>query len=127
MLVVATSLCCATFNMLFLAVILCCAVIALLFQRFGARFFIVYQNDGVVIVELLTEAYSGKHDAIMDTLNGVIAKGRLDSISENTGTTVISYNFQKMQESALSNLQQKLRMIHPDIKLNIFYNNNNAV
>ena len=127
MLVVATSLCCATFNMLFLAIILLCAVIALICQRFGARFFTVNQNDGVVILDVQPGVYSEKSSQIMNSLEKAINKGRLESISENSGLTVISYNFQSLKESSLLQLQETLTAIHPEIKLNIYYNNSRAL
>lgn len=127
MLVVASSLCCATFNMLFLAIILGCAVIALVCQRFGSRFFTLQQNDGVVIVQLASELFAQKKAEVVAAFEQVLRNGRLESIAENSGETILSYNFQGQKESTLLHLQDVLAAVHDGIKLNIFYNNNRAV
>ena len=124
MLVVATSLCCATFNMLFLFIILISAVTALLCLRFGGRFFTVYQNDGVIVLDVQTVLFNENYVEIMKILNENIAKGRLESITDNGDTTVFSYNFQNQREQSLLRLKSNLLAIHPDIALSIFYNNN---
>ncbi len=127
MLVVATSLCCATFNMLFLAVIHVCAIVALLLLQFGSRFLTIYQNDGVVIVEVQQDLFQQENTAIMAALKNGINKGRLESVSEDDSKAVISYNFKNQQETILLQLKETLAAIHPGIKLNIFYNNNQAI
>jgi hypothetical protein len=127
MLVVATSLCCATFNMLFLFIILIVAVVALLCLRFGGSFFTVYQNDGVIVIDVQTRLFNEKNVEIMEALSENIAKGRLESITDNAGTTIFSYNFQNQQEKSLLRLKNNLSAIHPDIALSIFYNNNQVL
>lgn len=127
MLVVATSLCCATFNMLFLAIILIFAVVALLVLRYGGKFLTVYQNDGVVIVEIPVAVFQEKSSNILETISSTIVKGRLDSVAEDSKNTVISYNFQNQNENTLLQLKEILTTITPEIKMDIFYNNNQAV
>lgn len=127
MLVVATSLCCATFNLLFLVIIHCCALAALLLLRFGDGFLRVHQNDGMVIVEMPAEVYTTNTNRIFDQLHQHVAKGRMDSISENQGVSILSYSFRNTKEDNLRALQESVQRIDSTIKLNIYYNSNQAI
>ncbi len=127
MLVVATSLCCATFNMLFLLIILICAVIALLCLRFGSVLFTIHQNDGAIILETASQRFNEKNADIMAAVSESIKKGRLESISESNGVTTFSYNFQQQQEHSLLDLKKRLLALDPECTLNIFYNNSQTL
>ncbi len=124
MLVVATSLCCATFNILFLCIILGVAILALLTLHYGRRFLLVHDNNGVIILEAPAAVYQEKNHALFRALQECVADGRLDSVAESGEAAVISYNFQHPREEQLLHLKDLLSAIHPDIKMNIFYNNN---
>lgn len=127
MLVVATSLCCATFNLLFLAIIHCCAVIALLILRYGSGFLTIYQNDGMVIIDMPETVYTDQGANLLNLLDSELPKGRLDSISQNQGQTVVSYNFKKTDEKEIINLRDKLTAINSSITMNFFYNSNQEI
>lgn len=127
MLVVATSLCCATFNILFLSIILVTAVVALIALRFGRQFLTIYQSDGVIIIEMPASIYQEKSQLIHDTLIEFITRGRLDSITENSNEAVISYNFQNIPDSILFQLKESLTGLNLDIRMNIFHNNSQAI
>lgn len=127
MLVVATSLCCATFNILFLSIILGVAIIALLTLHYGRRYLTVHDNTGVIIIEAPATIYQEKNKDLFAALQSCIANGRLDSVSESGEAATISYNFQHPRESQLLHLKDLLNAIHPDIRMNIFYNNNQPV
>jgi hypothetical protein len=127
MLVVATSLCCATFNILFLVIIHCVAIVALVALHFGQRFLVVSKSDGVIILEVPKEVYN-KHDSdILNIFNDTIKKGRLNSVSENDSKTVISFDFPDENETTLQSLKQSFNAIHSEISTSIFYNNNQAI
>ena len=64
MLVIAASICCATFNMFFLGIILIVAVIALLVLRISRGLFKGRLNDGMLIITLPTEKYRDKKAAL---------------------------------------------------------------
>ncbi|WP_163340864.1 DUF4956 domain-containing protein [Desulfopila sp. IMCC35008] len=127
MLVVATSLCCATFNLLFLAIIHCCALMALIILRYSSGFLTVHQNDGMVIIDIPDRIYADRGNDIISLLETELTTGRLDSISQNQGQTVISYNFQTTREDIILQLQKKIHAINAEITLNFFYNRNQAI
>ncbi|MEE4313009.1 MAG: DUF4956 domain-containing protein [Desulfofustis sp.] len=122
MLVVATSLCCATFNILFLCIILGVAIVALLVLHYGRTFLAVSDNSGVVIIEAPAAIYHLKNRDLFDALHTCIDNGRLDSVSESGDMAVISYNIRHPREKQVLELKDLLRAIDPAIKMNIFYN-----
>lgn len=125
MLVVATSLCCATFNMMFLAIILAISFVALLGLHFGRRFLDLRQNDGMLIISVPTEVYAQAGNTILEVVDGHIRKKRLDSLVENNGETVLSYNFVGLADQGVLQVQDALRRVDSGLRANIY--NNNAV
>jgi hypothetical protein len=122
MLVVAASLCCATFNILFLCIILGVAIVALLVLHYGRGFLAVTDNSGVVIIESPSAVFHHKNKELFDALHICIDNGRLDSVSESGDAAIISYNIRQPREKQLLELRDLIRAIDPAIKMNIFYN-----
>ena len=123
MLVVATSLCCATFNLLFLAIILGIALIALLGLHFGKRFLDLRQNDGMLIISLPSEVYSQASGRILAVIDAFISKKRLDSLVENNGETVLSFNFVGAGDQKVLQVQDALHKVDAGLRANIYTNN----
>ncbi len=127
MLIVATSVCCATFNILFLTIILCTAVVALMGLRYGGKFLVVNQSEGVIILEVPVSIYRDRNPAIFQAFDDSIKRGRLDSVSENKNEASISFNFQNEQKANLLKLKQAFTAIDSEIRMSIFYNNTQAI
>ncbi len=127
MLIVATSVCCATFNILFLTIILCTAVVALMGLRYGGKFLVVNQSEGVIILEVPVSIYKDRNPAIFQAFDDSIKRGRLDSVSENKNEASISFNFQNEQKANLLKLKQAFTAIDSEIRMSIFYNNTQAI
>jgi hypothetical protein len=126
MLVVASALCCATFNFLFLSIILIIAVLGLLFLRYGRRFLEMRQNDGMLIVTVPVEQFQTKGSHIIDLIKETLGKGRMDSVAENGDETVLSYNFINQKDEMVFILQDSLRDICEQTKVDVYYNRNNS-
>lgn len=94
MIVVATSICCATFNILFLGIILLVTFIGLLILQSGPRFLKGRLNDGMLILTVPADEYNGKAGDIFGYLKKNLPAGKIESITENQGDSVISYSFQ---------------------------------
>jgi len=127
MLVVATSLCCATFNMLFLGITLLVAVVALFVLNFGRRLWKGRLNDGMLIVRVPANEYSAKSSQLLDFLEKKLPKGRIDSIVENHDESVISYGFIHLEKSILLELQSELKNIASKATSNVFFNRSSEV
>ena len=127
MLVIAASLCCATFNMLFLGIILIVAVAALLLLSLGRVLFKGRLNDGMLIITLPVQDYQDKRRELLDFLESKLPKGRLDGIAENHDESVISYGFIRLEKDTLLELQGELKGITKTAKSNIFFNRSGEV
>lgn len=127
MLVVSTSLCCATFNMLFLGITLFVAVVALFVLNLGGRFWKGRLNDGMLIIRVPAQEYSAKSSQLLDFLEKKLPKGRIDSIAENHDESVISYSFIHLEKSILLELQNELKNIASESTSNIFFNRSGEV
>lgn len=122
MLVVATSLCCATFNLLFLGIILAVAFISLVGIQFGRRFLDLYQNDGMLIISAPTTVYRQNAGEVAALVDGYVNRKRLDSMVENAEETVLSYGYSNLSDQKIMELQEALRGIDPGLKANIYCN-----
>jgi hypothetical protein len=124
MLVIATSIACATFKLALVGLILAVAIVALLLQtklrplRGGSA-------DGVIVISV--PAIGTSETAIADMLRRRLAKARLESISQNESGTVLSYNFQDASEALLFALKQDLAAGASGATYNIFFNRAGAL
>jgi hypothetical protein len=122
MLVIAASICCATFQLVFLALLLLVAVIGLLLLKYGPRFLQGRFNDGVLLITLPTAAYKSRSTAVMDYLERTLPKGKLESILENADEAVISYSFRHLERGTLQRLQSELPSLADGLRSNVFFN-----
>lgn len=127
MLVVSTSLCCATFNMLFLGITLFVAVVALFVFNISGRFWKGRLNDGMLIIRVPAKEYNAKSSQLLDFLDKKLPKGRIDSIAENHDESVISYSFIHLEKSIMLELQNGLKNIASESTSNIFFNRSGDV
>jgi len=127
MLVVSTSLCCATFNMLFLGITLFVAVVALFVLNLGGRLWKGRLNDGMLIIRVPAQEYSAKSSQLLDFLEKKLPKGRIDSITENHDESVISYSFIHLEKSILLELKNELKNIASNVTSNFFFNRSGDV
>jgi hypothetical protein len=122
MLVVAVSLCCATFNMLFLGIILAVAFLSLIGVHVSRRFLDLNLNDGMLIISAPTPIYHRNAEQIAAVIDAHVARKRLDSMVENTEEAVLSYGYGNIPDRKLLELQEALRTIDPGLKVNIYRN-----
>ncbi len=127
MLVVASALCCATFNFLFLSIILVTAVLGLLFLRYGHRFLNLRQDDGMLIVTIPIDKFQSKGDQLINLIKEMLVNGRLDSVAENGGETVLSYNFINQKDEMVFFLQDSLRDVCEQIRVDVYYNRKDSL
>jgi len=127
MVVVATSLCIATFNILFLAIILIITVLGLLALNLKGGFLKGRLNDGMLIVTLPTVQYRDKNGQLLDLLEKNLPKGRLDSIAENREESSISYSFVELDKKTLLEFQDRLKEIADEATSHIFFNRSGEV
>lgn len=120
MLVIASSIACATFKIAFLGIIYAVAVLALIAQRF-ARVLASTWQDGVIVISVPDAQYAERAEAIGEAVARQVAHARLESLSKHDGQTVVSYNFQRLGEAALRELHTELDGITRESTFNVFY------
>jgi hypothetical protein len=119
MLVIAASIACATFNIVFLAIVLAVAVGGLLLARSGV--FSASPGTAMVIVTVQGDSDGEKSDAVLRHLGMVTKNGRMESISRSGESTTISYTFGAIR-STLSEFQVSLQKILGHSEYEIFAN-----
>lgn len=122
MLVIASSLCVATFNLFFLGVLLAVAVLALFILRVGHDVFKGNMNDGMFIVTLPEAEYQSKAGNLMALLAEKIPRGRLDSIARSGEESIINYSFTKLDSRTLLDLQDELKKISSSSGTSVYFN-----
>ncbi len=127
MLVIATSICCATFNMVFLGIILAVAVAALVALKMGRWVYKGRLNDGMLIITLPTAHYRDNREKLLELMEKQLPTSRIDSISESQHESVLSYSFIRLEKEAMLELQNKLTEISDELKTNIFFNRSGEI
>lgn len=122
MVVISTSICCATFNILFLCLILLVTYIGLLILQKGPRFMKGRLNDGVIIVTIPSEFFKEKAQDVIAFLRNMLPSGKVESLIENRDETVISYSFTRLEDEMIIKIKNEMSMISGNINANFFFN-----
>ena len=127
MVVVAASLCIATFNIIFLGIVLATTVLGLLVLNLRGGLLKGRLNDGMFIVSLPNIQYREKNEQLLDLLEKYLPKGRIDSITENLEESSISYSFVRLEKKTLLELQNRIKEIAGEANSNVFFNRSGEV
>jgi hypothetical protein len=122
MLVIASSIVCATFNYLLLVILLALALAVLLVQRYLPRLFRSKRSDGVLLLALSGGLPAETKDRLLDVLQRKVRGGKLQSLSYSDNFTTVHFSFSALHSKDLEGLESSLREIAPIQKLNIFFN-----
>ncbi len=127
MLVVATSLSCATFNLLFLAILLIVSVIALFVMKYSGSIMKGQMNDGMIIITMPGNEFQIHNEKLLELLTKRLPKGKIESIADNQEEAIISYSFIRFDQNAIIDLQNELRGLFKAARSNIFFNRQGEV
>ena len=119
MVVIASSLACATFNFAFLALILVVAVVAVVIQDFvtgkgGSQ-------SGVVLVSVTEAGYEDHRADILEALSSAIPKGRLESLVRNDGEVALSYSFQRLAPERVAAVEEAITSASTPIRCSVAF------
>ncbi|MDD5705779.1 MAG: DUF4956 domain-containing protein [Kiritimatiellae bacterium] len=121
MLVIATSLCCATFNVYFLSIILIVAVAGILAQRALQRWIGAPTVTGLLTVVLPTSRHRTQGRAITEAVARAFQGSRLDSLSEHGEETHLAYRVQGASGDPMA-LLGELATVAPEARASFFSN-----
>ncbi len=122
MIIVATSICCATFNILFLIIILLVTFLGLVILQKGPRFLRGRLNDGMVIVSIPSAVYGEKAEELFLYLKKELPSGKIESVTENQDESVISYSFNSLDDGVLVKMKKEFKEMSENISSNFFFN-----
>lgn len=125
LLVIASSLSCATFNLPFLLMIMFVAVAGLIVLRFDKKLFRKDASEGLLIVKVPSTVYDNSHEKILETIKRGLGLADVDSILEEGQFCTLTYKFSKFPDTAASSLRSELKGLSGEVNMNIFYNNTN--
>lgn len=121
LLVIAASLCCATFNMPFLGLLMVVAVGGMVVLKFDKKIFRKRENEGMLIVKMPEHIYSVKHQELISSIKGALGYSKVDSILEDANSCTLTYTFGKLSDEEAGKLRSGLKAISNEISLNVFY------
>jgi len=127
MLVVASSIACATFNMIFLGILLAVALLALLILQWKSSILKGRLNDGMLIVSMPEHTYKTKGKELLDLIEKKLPKGRVDSITEHDTSSILSYSFARLEKDTMLELSSVLKSIDREIEPNLYFNRSGEV
>jgi hypothetical protein len=122
MLVIASSIVCATFNYLLLAILLALALGVLLVQRYLPRLLRSKRSDGVLLLTLRDTLSAEMQDRLLGVLRRKVAGGKLQSLSVGDSLTTVHFSFAGLRPQDLEGLETSLKEVAPIQKMNIFFN-----
>lgn len=122
MIVVASSLCIATFNLAFLGIILATSVLGVLGLNLKGGLIKNRPEGGMFVVTLPSDQYRERNGQVMELLEKHMPTGKLDSVTANKQETTVSYSFVRLDNGTLTELQAELNSISGDALSNVFFN-----
>lgn len=123
MLVIATSLACATFSLAFVFGILAVALVTLVVARVAPGLIpLGPTQDGSMLIGLEDAAYEKEGRALLKLLERRLRRGRLESISKNEEEVALSLSFAAMPASGLLEVEAEVRQLVAPRHLTILYN-----
>ena len=124
LLVIATSITCATFNIPFLFIILIVAILGLLILKLDTRLFRKHGNEGILITKAPISVYNQKGSELIAILKSSLLSAKLDSITESDTSCTISYIIGSLKEDELRKIKTAVLKIDERIQVNLFFNQN---
>ena len=121
LLVIATSLAAATFNMVFLSIVLVVATVATLLLQVGAMMERKRPAAGTFVFTLRTPESRAKLDELRRFLDSAVIAGRIDSLSDSEEETTLHYSFLKLGEDRAVELKDGLASIASGIESHVYF------
>ncbi len=127
MLLIATSLASATFNLAFLVLILAVALVALLIRRFAPGILRGGSNDGSLIIALPEERYAEQSSELFSFLERQLPRAGVESVSKNQNEIVVAMNFKGIPPKGLVGFESELRKVVEPSDFTILYSRPGAL
>lgn len=123
MLVIASALCCASFNVAFLIAILAAAFVALLILRWSPGFLRRRAGSGTLVIRCSGAQYREALPAISALVESHLSRPSFDSLSTSEEECVLTWSFQKVSLVKSAELERRLQQELPQASVGVYYNN----
>jgi hypothetical protein len=121
MILISSSVICATFQFVLLFALLSVALGVLCLQRFFPRMFKSKRRDGVLLLSFTAETSPDANDHVLKLMSERLPGAKLQSISCSDKLTTLHFGFSGLPPGCLEGLQSDIRKIVPLQNLNVFY------
>lgn len=121
LLVIASSLCCASFNGIFLVAILLAGAVALVLLKISPSFLMRRAGTGSLVVRMPA---AGTHDALSGLSSLVethLDRPAFDSVTTHGDETVLTWSFRRVTPEACAALDGGIRQSVPGASVGIYY------
>ena len=108
MLVVASSLATATFNIAFLGFFLVIAIVAVLVGGLVFRLLGSQRRAGAIIVSLGEKAYQESSAKLQELIESRVRKAQLESVTRSEQGVVVTYGFRSLVPEAVPEIQREI-------------------
>jgi len=121
MVIVAVSIACATFNLSYAFLIIGMCIVGLSFQMWGPKF-IRPGNRGTLLIATTEKTFEAKGKELVTLLGEELKGGKLDSVSTNSGKSVISYRFASLSANEPVSLEKRVKALLGKCDINLVFN-----
>lgn len=121
MVVIATSIACATFNLLFLAMILATSYLGLIIINRGPRFCQPRGGHGSLVLRVSEQEYTRERGAIFSLIEKHLPNAQIDSVALDGTTSLLTFIFSELKPAAFAEAEREIRTLLPACGLNVFY------
>ncbi|MEM7052341.1 MAG: DUF4956 domain-containing protein [Acidobacteriota bacterium] len=121
MVVIATSLACATFQFVFLAILLALVLLALLLRGLAPSFLTSTTRHGMLLLTLPGERWQEAKDELFAELGRSVPRGRLESLTVGEAEVAVTYGFRNLAPAELVELEGRLTGTVPELALTLSY------
>ena len=121
LLVIASSLTCATFNMPFLGLIMIVSILGLVILKFDKKMFRKVTDEGMLIIKMPSDIFQDNHQRVSGLVKSHLNKSKLDSMLDQDGICTVNYTFSDLKEEEAHSLRGKLKEISSEANTNVFY------
>ena len=127
MLLIASSVVCATFQFYLLAALLGSVFVALLMTQQLRPIFFRGRRDGTLLLSLRGDLEDATRDSVLALLSERLDGAKLRSLSFSSDVTTFHYSFAGAKNGGLGALRHALESVTPVEKLNIFFSDRGAL
>ncbi|MEM7479949.1 MAG: DUF4956 domain-containing protein [Acidobacteriota bacterium] len=121
MVVIATSLACATFQFVFLAILLSLVLVAVAVRGWVPSLLGSATRHGLLLLAVPKDLWRAEREDLLAKLTAFLPKGRIESLTQLDDEVAVTYSFRNLAPERLTALEGELLREMPDLSLTLSY------